>query len=180
MTLSRQNAALSQVINVGDNAIGDTILIPSGNVVDLNGILTAVSGNFSSLTVNNNPVYHSGILPNPVTGTGTANHIPYWSSTSGLLADSNQLIWDASNNRLGIGTSTPSGLLDVNGNANINGILSISGVPLAEIIDGEVAGLLVAGSGLNLNYNDSINTLTISTNRNITNSSRLFLWTNFR
>lgn len=54
-------------------------------------------------------------LTNPVTGTGVANHIPYWSSTSGLLADSNQLVWDATNNRLGIGTASPGVALDVRG-----------------------------------------------------------------
>lgn len=53
MTLSRQNAVLSQAINVSDNAIGDTIFIPSGNVVNLSGILTATSGNFTnSLQIN--------------------------------------------------------------------------------------------------------------------------------
>ena len=54
-------------------------------------------------------------LTNPVTGTGVANHIPYWSSTSGLLADSNQLIWDSTSNRLGIGTSSPASQLHVIG-----------------------------------------------------------------
>jgi hypothetical protein len=54
-------------------------------------------------------------LINPITGTGVANHIPYWSSTSGLLADSNQLVWDSTNNRLGIGTASPTSTLQVSG-----------------------------------------------------------------
>lgn len=53
MTLALNNAVLSQVINVSNTAIGDTILIPSGNIVNLSGILTATSGNFTSLRVNN-------------------------------------------------------------------------------------------------------------------------------
>jgi len=59
-------------------------------------------------------------LTNPVTGTGVANHIPYWSSSSGLLSDSNQLVWDATNNRLGIGTQSPSVSLDVSGSGKFN------------------------------------------------------------
>jgi hypothetical protein len=51
MTLSRKNANLAQTINVNSNAIGDTILIPSGNIVNLSGIFTATSGDFTFLSV---------------------------------------------------------------------------------------------------------------------------------
>jgi hypothetical protein len=65
--------------------------------------------------------------------------------------------------RLGINNNNPQYSLDVSGTGNFNS-LAISGVPIGEIIDDEVAGLLVAGSGINLNYNDSANTLTVDTN----------------
>lgn len=56
----------------------------------------------------------------------------------------------------------------------------VSGIPLNEVIEDEVAGLLVAGSGINLNYNDSSNTLTVQANINVMNSSNLYLWSSFR
>ena len=66
--------------------------------------------------------------------------------------------------RVGIGTTNPQYALDVSGSGNFLNGLAISGVPIGEVIDDEVAGLLVAGSGITLNYNDSANTLTVDTN----------------
>ena len=73
--------------------------------------LPSVSGNFSALSVNDNPVYHSGILPNPVTGVGTSGYLTKWISSSGV---SSGVIFDNGTN-VGIGTSSPSGKLDING-----------------------------------------------------------------
>ena len=46
-------------------------------------------------------------LTNPVTGTGTSGYVTYFNGTSSV-AGSSSLFWDATNNRLGIGTSSPS------------------------------------------------------------------------
>ena len=70
------------------------------------------SGNFTTLTINGNQI--------PV-GTGISNHVAYWNSSSGLIADNGQLYWDPTNNRLGIGTSSPSTTLDVSGIINATG-----------------------------------------------------------
>lgn len=48
-----------------------------------------------------------------VTGTGSAGHVAYWTSASNLSFDSAQLFWDDTNNRLGIGTSSPVSALHV-------------------------------------------------------------------
>jgi hypothetical protein len=53
-------------------------------------------------------------LTNPVTGTGTAGQVAYWSSTSAITGEAN-LFWDAANDRLGIGTASPAQRLSVNG-----------------------------------------------------------------
>lgn len=80
-------------------------------------------------------------LANTITGTGTANRLAYWSSSSALAAvgaltqgrvmfpDSNGLPtddsafnWDSSNHRLGIGTSSPTESLHIV-TASDNGVI---------------------------------------------------------
>jgi len=75
--------------------------------------LSYVKGATSSIQTQLNSKQNT--LTNPVTGTGIANHIPYWNSASGLLADSGQLYWDSTNNRLGIGITSPQDALHIVG-----------------------------------------------------------------
>jgi hypothetical protein len=67
-----------------------------------------VDANFNNL---NSDKYQSGDAP----------------SFSGLTVDTNTLYVDATNNRVGIGTATPTEALDVVGNAEINGNIIVSG-----------------------------------------------------
>ena len=53
-------------------------------------------------------------LTNPVTGTGSAGQVAYWSSGSSITGESN-LFWDATNDRLGVNTNTPNDRFHVNG-----------------------------------------------------------------
>jgi hypothetical protein len=53
-------------------------------------------------------------LTNPVTGTGTSGQVTYFTGTSAVTG-SNNLFWDATNNRFGIGTTSPAQKLDVVG-----------------------------------------------------------------
>lgn len=54
-------------------------------------------------------------ITNPVTGTGTTNYLPKWTSASAI---GNSLVYDDGTN-VGIGTTSPAYKLDVNGTANI-------------------------------------------------------------
>ena len=51
-------------------------------------------------------------LTNPVTGTGVSGQVTYFNGTSTVTGSANHF-WDAANNRLGIGTNTPSYKLHV-------------------------------------------------------------------
>lgn len=48
-----------------------------------------------------------------LTGTGSATAVAYWSGASGLTYDSDGFYWDATNNRLGVGTNNPSETLHI-------------------------------------------------------------------
>jgi hypothetical protein len=56
-----------------------------------------------------------------VTGTGSSGAVAFWSGTSSITEDPTQLFWDNTNNRLGIGTATPTQALDVAGNVRSTG-----------------------------------------------------------
>jgi len=63
--------------------------------------------------------------------TGTAGQVPFFGSTTSLLGD-DDFSWDNSNKRLGIGTTSPLGKLQVNkytvgsqGNQTVHGELSV-------------------------------------------------------
>jgi hypothetical protein len=51
-------------------------------------------------------------LTNPVTGTGTSGQVAYFTGTSAISSESN-LVWDATNNRLGISVAIPIACLHV-------------------------------------------------------------------
>lgn len=96
------------------------------------------SGNFSTLQVNSTGVSISGhthvssditnfntsvsglVSGIYVRGTGVINHIPYWSDSRSIIADSGQLYWDSTNHRLGIGTGNPSDTIHITDGANNN------------------------------------------------------------
>jgi len=94
----------------------------TGTLSNQTDLQTALNGKQNSLTFDNtptngstNPVTSDGVfdalalkqdtLTNPVTGTGASGQVSYWTGTN-TQAGSNNLFWDAVNNRLALGTST--------------------------------------------------------------------------
>ena len=104
-----------------------------------------------------------------VTGKALADNLE---RTSNLAVDTSTLFIDVNNNRVGIGTVTPSELMDVRGSANIANI-SISG----NAISAE-GNLNLSGSNVNLGANSGV-TITGGTTGQIltTNGSGVLSWT---
>ncbi|MEM2696059.1 MAG: hypothetical protein QXU09_03895, partial [Thermoproteota archaeon] len=63
-------------------------------------------------------------------GSGTATQVAFWTS-SNTIGGNNNLWWDNTNNRLGIGTSSPAYRLDVVGTSRIQGDLYINSWPIS-------------------------------------------------
>ena len=82
-----------------------------------------------------------------VTGTGVATRVAFWSGTSSLSADSN-LYWDDTNNRLGIGTETPSYQLSIENHATTTStaIMELDG-KRTDGTDGAVGELIFSNNG---------------------------------
>jgi hypothetical protein len=113
----------------GGGGTWGTITGTLSNQTDLQNALNAKQNSltFDSTPTNGstNPVTSDGVfdalalkqdtLTNPVTGTGTSGQVSYWSGTN-TQAGSNNLFWDAANNRLSVGT-----------NASIAAMLGIRG-----------------------------------------------------
>ena len=57
-------------------------------------------------------------LTNPVTGTGASGQVAYFTGTTAITSEAN-LFWDATNDRLGVGTATPLSKLHVVNNGGV-------------------------------------------------------------
>ena len=65
------------------------------------------------------------LLVNPVTGTGVSGQVSYWSGTN-TQTGSNNLFWDAANERLGIGTNAPATILQISKAAGLSHIFTVT------------------------------------------------------
>jgi hypothetical protein len=95
---------------------GTGAVIGSGTSIQVKQASSTVSGFLSSTdwtTFNNK----QNALTNPVTGTGTSGQVAYFNGTSSITSESN-LFWDATNDRLGVGTASPGAKLEIFGTGN--------------------------------------------------------------
>ena len=79
-------------------------------------------------------------LTNPVTGTGASGQVTYFNGTSTVTGTNNHF-WDATNNRLGIGTTTPQRSIEIF-NSTADNHLRLSGnapsVSMGEAVTGSI------------------------------------------
>jgi hypothetical protein len=116
----------------------NSIALETGNTIDIAGSLrvTTASGTptliagqdangyFSRITVGSGLSLVGTTLTatgggGSVSGSGTATQVAFWNGTTSLTGNTN-LYWDNSNNRLGIGTSSPSNQLTTTDDALIS------------------------------------------------------------
>jgi hypothetical protein len=116
---------------------------------------TNLIGSGSGLTTLNSSNITSGTLNVSFGGTGlttiTTNKLLVGNGTNQILQPSN-LHWDNSNNRLGIGTTTPTTTLDISGNLSISGNISGSGNGLTNLnssnINNGILNINFGGTGV--------------------------------
>jgi hypothetical protein len=124
-------------------------------------------------------------LTNPVTGTGTSGQVAYFTGTSAISSESN-LFWDATNDRLGIGTALPNSILEISAatpifriqasdTSNFHGIEFRQGAGLDAFIkqqpnSGEFRisnGRIVGWGGFTTFYNDTVEAMRIFSGGNV-------------
>ena len=118
----------------GSVTAGSAYAVSNRFTVNFNGVITIdnlsgtgnrivgadASGNLSSITVGSGLSLSAGVLTatggsaGTVTGTGSSSQVAFWTSASNISGDSGY-VWDNTNKRLGVGTSSPVSKLDING-----------------------------------------------------------------
>jgi hypothetical protein len=99
----------SGIVNFkGDGKVGIGTSDPT-TLLDVSGVITATGGNSTEWNEAYDWIQNSGL-----DGTGSASGVAFWTDSNTLSNDS-ALIWDSTNNRLGIGISAPSGIFHING-----------------------------------------------------------------
>jgi hypothetical protein len=110
------------------------------------------------------------LLTNPVTGTGAAGQVAYWNGTNSQTG-SNNLFWDAANNRLGIGTNSPQTTLHIQGGLGSFRVLS-SGAEVYLTRDGNNDFLANGGTSAELSVGAN-NALKFWTGTTLTERARI-------
>ena len=123
-TFNNKTSNLGTVTSVGLSSatsgvtIGSTPVTTSGTITL--AIATASGSQNGLLSSTDWTTFNSkqNALTNPVTGTGTSGQVAYFTGTTAISSESN-LFWDATNDRLGIGTAIPSSKLEIVGDAEM-------------------------------------------------------------
>jgi hypothetical protein len=128
-TTKAQEAAASaqEAQDIVDSITPADLTEATSSVLTITGGTDAVLGSGTTIQVKQAGSSQSGFLSstdwttfnskqnaitNPVTGTGTSGQVAFWNGTSSQTGD-NELFWDNTNKRLGIGTNSPLVKLDI-------------------------------------------------------------------
>jgi hypothetical protein len=124
-------------------------------------------------------------LTNPVTGTGASGQVAYFNGTTSITSESN-LFWDATNDRLGIGTNSPTERLEVNGNGLFSSSVKINTSGVTTSLNAVSSGLQLlvdgsTGSNRNITFNiASTEAMKLDNNGNLGLGVTPSAWQSFR
>jgi hypothetical protein len=109
--LNALNGLTAQVQYFATGTSGTDFAISSATDTHTFNLPTASATNRGALSSADWTTFNNkqNALTNPITGTGTSGQVAYFTGAT-TQAGSNNLFWDATNNRLGIGTASPSNL----------------------------------------------------------------------
>jgi len=120
-----QSAITTGAQNSGSVVLtGSLSLFGTGSVLNIAGDQFEISGDTMELT--GSLKITGSLIVNGSTatlGTGVAGQVTFWSGSS-IISGSNNLFWDRTNSRLGIGTTSPTYRLDVNGSFRSSGSIT--------------------------------------------------------
>ena len=147
---------------VYDTATSTYITADAGEDVDFSLTTTGTSGAATLVGSTLNIPQYQSVLTNPVTGTGTAGQVSYWSGT-GTQTGSANLFWDATNNRLGVGLNTGmTARLNVRGSGTTSAtnallVQNSSATELLKVTDDGFVRLGSAGAGMYASTSGAVN-----------------------
>jgi hypothetical protein len=119
-TLSLPPAGVTS-ITAGVGLTGGTITSTGTIAADTAGVLVT-----KTFLTNQGYTTNTGTI----TGSGTSGQVSYWNGTSSQTGNNN-LFWDISNSRLGIGTNAPASTLQVTGITTLRGTSSTDAATLS-------------------------------------------------
>ncbi len=105
---------LLRITTAGDATFTGDLIVTGGDIT-LSG--TGRIQGIDTVTADTdavNKLYVDTAVSGYIDGSGTAGYVAFWSDSNTITGESN-LFWNASNNRLGIGTPSPGSSLEVSG-----------------------------------------------------------------
>ena len=163
LTLGTSGTDLSSTVANGTTTPVITLNVPTASATNRGALSSADWTTFNG---------KQNALTNPVTGTGTIGQVAYFTGTSAISSESN-LFWDATNDRLGIGTSTPGTRLDVKGAFATNSSMQIDngGPTYGNFMQSNGSAgydrLSILGSDIQFYGSGTVESMRITTNRNL-------------
>jgi hypothetical protein len=98
-TLVKAGGTAAQFLKA-DGTVDSTTYVPASRTITINGVTQSLAAN------------QTWTVSGGVSGSGAVGQVAYWDGTTSITGESN-LFWDATNDRLGIGTTSPLEALEV-------------------------------------------------------------------